>query len=217
MTIGKKIIPAIIAKKQEELDELLSKVINIVEIAQLDIMDNKFVPNTSLFFDFKLPETSCIFEAHLMIKKPEIWIKDNWEKVDTILVHYESCSNPKGIISDVKNRGKKIGFVLNPETPVEKLSDFIDDIDQVLIMTVNPGFYGSPFLPEMLYKITELRTLKPKLDIEVDGGITDKTISLVDKAGANLFVSGSYIMKAENVKGSIDSLKKRYQSNHRKK
>ena len=208
MSIEKKIIPAIIAKKQEELDELLSKVINAVEIAQLDIMDNEFVPNTSLFFDFKLPEASCIFEAHLMITNPKKWIEENWQKVDTILVHYESCDNPKGIISLVKNKGKKIGFVLNPETPIERLAEFIGDIDQVLIMTVNPGFYGSPFLPEMLDKIAELRKLKPDLDIEVDGGVTDKTIALVDKAGANLFVSGSYIMKAENVKEPINKLKK---------
>ena len=209
MNDKKKIIPAIIAKTQEELDEALSKVTDIVEIVQLDVMDEKFVPNSSLFFDIKLPKTSCLFEAHLMVKKPEIWIEKNWQKIDTILVHYESCDKPEKIISDVKNKGKKIGFVLNPETPVQNLSSFIDDIDQVLIMTVNPGFYGSPFLPEMLDKITELRSMKPDLDIEVDGGITDKTIDLVDKAGANMFVSGSYIMKAENVKKSINSLKKR--------
>jgi ribulose-phosphate 3-epimerase len=108
----------------------------------------------------------------------------------------------------VKNKGKKIGFVLNPETSVQSLRNFIDEIDQVLIMTVNPGFYGSPFLPEMLDKIIELRNLKPELNIEVDGGITDKTIDLVDKAGANMFVSGSFIMKAENVNKPINNLKK---------
>jgi ribulose-phosphate 3-epimerase len=204
----KKIIPAIIAKSQRELDELLLKIIDIVEIAQLDVMDQKFVPNSSLFFDFKLPKTSCFFEAHLMIENPEDWIEKNWKKVDTILVHYESCSNPKNIITDVKNKGKKVGFVLNPETPIEKIFSFIDDIDQVLIMTVNPGFYGSPFLTEMLEKIKELRNLKSNIEIEVDGGITDKTIDLVDKAGANLFVSGSYIMKSDNVTNSINVLKK---------
>lgn len=204
----KKIIPAIIAKSQEELDKAISKIKGKVEIAQLDIMDNKFVPNTSLFFDFKVPKTACLYEAHLMINDPESWIKKHWEKVDTILVHYESCNNPKGIISNVKRKDKKIGFVLNPETPIKSLSDFIDDIDQVLIMTVNPGFYGSPFLPEMLNKITQLRKMKPDLDIEVDGGVTDKTISLVCKAGANMFVSGSYIMKAKNVEDSINSLER---------
>jgi ribulose-phosphate 3-epimerase len=108
----------------------------------------------------------------------------------------------------VKTAGKKIGFVLNPKTPISKLTGFLNDIDQVLIMTVNPGFYGSPFLPEMLEKISDLRKLKPKLDIEVDGGITDKTIGLVDKVGANMFVSGSYVVKSDNVEEAINSLKK---------
>jgi len=208
MNVKKQIIPAIIAKSQGELDNLLEKVVDLVEIAQLDIMDEKFVPNMSLFFDFKLPKTSCKFEAHLMIKNPEIWIEKNWEKVDTILIHYESCENPKELIQKVKTKDRRVGFVLNPETSLENIHDFIDEIDQVLIMTVNPGFYGSPFLPEMLDKIKELRALRSYIDIEVDGGVTDKTIDLVNNAGANLFVSGSYIMKAKDVKGSIDTLKK---------
>ena len=95
MLKDKKIIPAIIAKSQEELNGLLKKVIDIVEIAQLDVMDNEFVPNNSLNFDFKLPDTTCLFEAHLMIKNPKTWIKRNYWKVDTILVHYESVSDPE--------------------------------------------------------------------------------------------------------------------------
>jgi ribulose-phosphate 3-epimerase len=205
----KTIIPAIIAKTHDELNENLSKVINFVDVVQLDIMDNKFVPNTSLFFDFDLPNSSCLFEAHLMIKNPGKWIKNNWKKVDTILIHYESCNNLATIISDVKYKGKKVGLVLNPETSIDDISKFLDEIDQVLIMTVNPGFYGSPFLPEMLSKISKLREMKTNLDIEVDGGITDKTIGLVDKAGANMFVSGSYIVKSENIKEAIEKLKEK--------
>ncbi len=206
--MNKKIIPAIIAKNQDELNERISKVREYVDLVQLDIMDNKFVPNQSLNFDFKLPDSQCSYEAHLMIKGPEIWIEKYIKKVDMVLVHYESCDNPKKIIKQVHTTGKKIGFVLNPETPISKLNGFLDNIDQVLIMTVNPGFYGSPFLSEMLEKISSLRKLKPKLDIEVDGGITDKTIGLVNKAGANFFVSGSYIVKADNVKEAINSLEK---------
>ena len=208
MNKKKEIIPAIIAKTQNELDILVDKLGDLVEIAQLDIMDNRFVPNTSLFFNFTLPKSSLKYEAHLMIENPEVWIEKNYQKVDTILIHYESCNNPKKIIDDVKSRNKRVGFVLNPETSIKKIIDFIDDIDQVLIMTVNPGFYGSHFLPETLDKIKELRDKKPNLDIEVDGGITDKTIGLVNNAGANMFVSGSYIMKSDNVSGSIDTLKK---------
>jgi ribulose-phosphate 3-epimerase len=203
----KKIIPAIIAENQNELNERLSKVMKFVDLIQLDIMDNKFVPNVSLFFDFALPKTSSRFEAHLMIAKPEEWIEDNWRKVDTILVHYESCNNPDIIIKKVKQHKKQIGFVINPETPIKSLGSYLDEIDQVLIMTVNPGFYGSPFLPEMLDKISALRDMKPNLNIEVDGGITPATIGSVDKAGANMFVSGSYIVKSQNVMEAIDNLR----------
>ena len=204
----KKIVPAIIAKNQTELNASLSKVLDYFDLVQLDIMDNKFVPNTSLFFNFSLPKSKCKYEAHLMIKDPQDWIEKNIDKVDTVLVHFESDYNPDKIIDFVKKHNKKFGFVLNPETPVEKLTEFMDDLDQVLIMTVNPGFYGSPFLPEMLEKIKKLREMKNTLDIEVDGGVTDKTIGLVDEAGANIFVSGSYIVKSDDIKGAINNLKK---------
>jgi len=171
-------------------------------------MDGKFVPNKSVDFDFKLPKADCIFEAHLMIKNPEEWIKKHINKVDMVLAHIESCKKPKKLVNLAKENDKHVGFVLNPETPLSTIMGYIDDIDQVLIMTVNPGFYGSLFLPEMLDKIKKLRELKPDLDIEVDGGVTDKTIHLVDKAGANMFVSGSYIVKSYDVKQAIASLKK---------
>ena len=204
----KMIIPAIIGKNQTELNDRLSRVLDFVDLVQLDVMDNKFVPNQSLNFDFKLPESNCSYEAHLMIDDPKNWIEKYIHKVDMALIHYESCKNPIELIDLVRNSNKKVGFVLNPETPVSGLSEFINEIDQVLIMTVEPGFYGSPFLPDMLEKISELRKIKPSLDIEVDGGITDKTIGLVDKAGANLFVSGSFIVKSDNVRGAINILKR---------
>ena len=208
MNDKKMIIPAIIAKNQEELNSSLSKVINHVELIQLDIMDNVFVPNTSLFFDFKLPETDCVFEAHLMVQKPDEWIDKNADKVQTILVHFESSMNPEKIIESAKQKNKKIGFVLNPETSIEKIIPHLNDVDQILIMTVKPGFYGSPFLPEMMEKIIKLRKKKTDLNIEVDGGISNKTIDLVNKAGANMFVSGSYIVKSDDVKKSVETLQK---------
>lgn len=208
MSLKKKIIPAIIAKSQQELEDKINKVKNNVEIVQLDIMDGKFVRNNSIDFDFKLPDADCIFEAHLMIENPEEWIKKHIKKVDMVLAHIETCKKPKKLVELVKEKGKHVGFVLNPETPLSTIMDYIDDIDQVLIMTVKPGFYGSPFLPEMVAKIKKLREIKPDLDIEVDGGVTDKTINLVDRAGANMFVSGSYIVKSEDVRQAIASLKR---------
>jgi len=203
---NKKIIPAIIAKSQEELVDSLTKVSGFVDLVQLDVMDSEFVPNTSLFFDIDVSGFDLSYEAHLMVQHPEPWIEKYIDVLDTVLVHVESDFDASRVIDLVKQKGKRFGFVLNPETQLNKIFEFLDDIDQVLIMTVNPGFYGSPFLPDMISKISELRRMKPDIDIEVDGGITDKTIQMVVDAGANLFVSGSFIVKSDDVPGSIRTL-----------
>lgn len=204
----RKIIPAVIAESQEELSEKVKLVKSYAKLIQLDIMDGIFTQNKSIDFDFKLPKTNCKFEAHLMVKNPDKWVKDNWQKVDIILIPIESCKNPQQIISFLKRRKKRVGFAINPETPIRKIRDYLDDIDQVLIMTVNPGFYGSKFLPETLEKVRQLRKLKPKMDIEVDGGINPETIKIARASGANLFVSGSYIFNSPNPKEAIENLQK---------
>jgi ribulose-phosphate 3-epimerase len=201
----KTIVPAIIAKSQGELEERIEKVRKHVSLFQLDVMDGRFVPNRSLDFDFVLAG-DLQFEAHLMVRHPDQWIADNCDKVDTVLAHIESCDDPERIIRLVKGK-KRVGFALNPESPITSITPYLDEIDQVLVMTVKPGFYGSPFLPKMLNKVTELRRLKPSLDIEVDGGINAKTISQVNDAGANMFVSGSYIVNADNVGKALQELR----------
>ena len=201
------ILPSIIAVTQEEVNKRINKVKDYAEWLQLDVMDGKFVPTHSLDFDFDLPETNCRYEAHLMVNNPEDWINKHIEKVDALLFHIEPCKDPKKIIQIVKDKGKKIGLAINPETSLEKIKPYLDDIDEVIIMTVTPGFYGSPFLPEQLIKVKELRNLKPILNIEVDGGINDKTIKQASDAGANLFISGSYIVKSDDVQKAINTLK----------
>jgi len=121
MRLEKKIIPAIIAKNQDELEERINKVADFIDIIQLDIMDGKFVPNSSIDFDFRLPKTDCIFEAHLMIENPEKWIEKHSMKVATILVHFESLRDPAAVIKLIKSKNKKTGFVLNPETSLKKI------------------------------------------------------------------------------------------------
>lgn len=216
-----KVIPAVIAKSQQELGEKVNLVQDFVDCIQLDVMDGVFVPNESLHFDFRLPKIHCEFEAHLMVDNPDNWVKRNWQKVDTVLIPIESCKNPGEIIgflggknppsssmkSGLRRARKKIGFALNPETPLKEIKDYLDEIDQVLIMTVSPGFYGAEFLPECLEKVRRLRKLKPDLDIEVDGGINLETIKMAFEAGANFFVSGSYIMNSKNPKAAIKTLK----------
>ncbi|MFC2162210.1 ribulose-phosphate 3-epimerase [Candidatus Altiarchaeota archaeon] len=192
------IIPAIIAENQDDLTDRINKVKQHAGILQLDFMDGNFVPTRSIDFDFITPEYDGILEAHLMVSDPGNWMAEHAGKVDTILAPIESCREPRKTIEDIRGYGKKPGFVLNPETPLDAVRSFLDDIEQVLIMTVNPGYYGSPFLPETLEKVAELRQMKRDLNIEVDGGITPETIRLASDAGANMFVSGSFIVKAQD-------------------
>lgn len=201
----RRIIPAIIAKNQRELDKRIKKVSKHTKFFQLDVMDGKFVKNKSLMFDFKVPKGN--YEAHLMVKNPEEWIEKHGKKVNTIIFHFESSKNHKEIMSLIRKKKKKVGISINPRTSITKLKPFLKQIDMVLVMTVNPGKYGSKFLPNALRKVRALRKSNPKLNIEVDGGISDKTISLASKSGANSFVSGSYLQKSKDVKKSFEMLK----------
>lgn len=202
-----KIIPAIIAKSQEELIEKINKVKHCADLIQLDIMDGVFVTNKSLNFDFELPKTDRRFEAHLMVANPDEWVRENWREVDVILIPIETCKDPAGLIEFLKGK-KKMGFALNPETPLKEIEGYLDKIDQVLIMTVSPGFYGRELIPETLEKVRELKKLNKNLDIEVDGGINHATIAKACEAGANLLVSGSYVTNAEDPKEAMEILKK---------
>jgi ribulose-phosphate 3-epimerase len=200
------IVPAVIAKNQEELDGIFEKISSNADLVQLDVMDGEFVPNHSLDFDFLLSQEKHMYEAHLMVNDPDKWIETFGTRVDTIIAHYESPGTSLDTIRSIKKLGKTAALALNPETDIERIAEYLDHLDQVLVMTVNPGFYGSPFLPEVMEKITLLRKMKPRLDIEVDGGITPQTIEMVDRAGANLFVSGSYLVKSDNMQERIRTL-----------
>ncbi len=205
--MNKIIVPAVIAKTQQELDDILTKIGTRASLLQLDVMDGKFVPNHSLDFDFEVPAEKYTFEAHLMIEDPGEWIDRHHKKVETIIVHIEATSNPRKFIESIKSRQKKAAFALNPETEIDSIRDYLPELDQVLVMTVHPGFYGSPFLPEMMEKIRTLRDSRPDLDIEVDGGIKPDTIEMVDEAGANMFVSGSYLIRSDDIQERINTLR----------
>ena len=126
----KTIVPAIIAGSQTELEERIEKVRGHAFLFQLDVMDGKFVPNRSLDFDLTLPD-DLQFEAHLMVQEPEGWIEKNCDKVRTVLAHVESCEDPERIIQLVNGR-KRIGFALNPKTPLTSVTPYLDEIDQIL-------------------------------------------------------------------------------------
>tara|TARA_Y100000310_G_C20655664_1_gene801848 strand:- start:1176 stop:1799 length:624 start_codon:yes stop_codon:yes gene_type:complete len=195
----KRIIPAIIAINQKELDMRLEKVKIFGSSFQLDVMDGKFVPNKSLWFNFKVSKKNK-YEAHLMVKNPEKWIKENLSKVSSVIIHIETVKDPTTLIDIVKKKKKKIGIALNPETPLEKVDPYVKSLNKVLVMTVDPGAYGGGFLPQVLQKIRLLRSRYPKLNIQVDGGLNPVTVKKVKQAGANEFVIGSYLQQSINIK-----------------
>ncbi len=217
--MDKHIIPSIIAGSQAELDERIAKVKDLVDWIQLDVMDGRFVSNNSLDFKFTLPEMSCKVEAHLMVNDPVSWIDEHGSKVDTIIVHEESCRGQdkhNAIMEKMTTLKKRLGVAINPDTQEEMIQHCLDKVDFVLVMTVQPGTYGAKFIPEMLGKVKQLRSMKPDIDIEVDGGISIGTIKAASEAGANRFVVGSYIQDADDVKAAITALKKEVEKEHKK-
>ena len=203
------IVPAILVKTPAELQQKLKEVEPYVNRVQIDIMDGKFVPNKTVQpEEMKSFKTKLIKEAHLMVEDNERYV-DEFLKLDfdMIIVHIESCKNVKKIIKKVKEQGKKVALAINPPTPLSAIKNYLDDVDMVLIMTVNPGFSGQGFIPEVSSKIKELRQMKKDLDIEVDGGIKIENAKIVLEAGANILVSASGIYNFENKKEIIEKFK----------
>lgn len=203
--MGTLVIPAIIAKTQIELDNLLSRVAGKVGRVQLDVMDGEFVANTSLWFDFRLP-TGMEYEAHLMAKKPLRWVKENAGKVDTVILHVESLEDIGLSINQVKSKGIKAYLSLKPETSIDSVLEYLENVDGIQIMTVNPGKYGGEFLPETLEKVGKIRQIRRDLNIEVDGCMNSRNAALARHYGANVFVSGSYILASKDVNKAIKEL-----------
>jgi len=200
------IIPSLIATNQNELNHRLNKIRNTSETFHLDLMDGKFVKNKSLMFNFTLPKNKN-FELHLMGDNPKNLIKKHIRKSKAITFHIESTKNPKDLINLIKRNKKKIGIAINPKTSITKIKHHIKNINKIIIMTVNPGKYGAKFQEKTLSKIKELRKQNPKLNIQVDGSVNNKTIKRLKKAGANIFVVGSYLQNSNNPKESITKLK----------
>jgi ribulose-phosphate 3-epimerase len=181
----------------------------------LDVMDGRFVPNIS----FGLPviehlrkATNKPFDVHLMIEEPEKYAED-FKKAgaNRLIVHLEACRNLHRNIQQIKSLDMKAGVAINPHTPVDFLTDILPDIDQVCIMSVNPGFGGQHFIPHTFQKIRMLREMIHERGlhvlIEVDGGITLENASAVLRAGANVLVAGNTIFKSANPKATIETLK----------
>jgi len=164
---------------------------------QVDVMDGHFVPNLTMgpaIFKAVRGVTKLPLEAHLMVESPERWIDAFAEAgADVILVQVESTTSLYRTVTAIKAAGARPGVVLNPATPVESIREILPYVDQVLVMTVEPGFGGQHFVPGSPEKILRVRELAPDHDVEVDGGIDAETTRLAVQAGANLLVAGSSV------------------------
>tara|TARA_Y100000589_G_scaffold330959_1_gene382383 strand:+ start:632 stop:1276 length:645 start_codon:yes stop_codon:yes gene_type:complete len=182
----------------------------------IDVMDGVFVPNISFGFPILKnvdQHTDKILDVHLMIINPDKYIKDFVDSgADIITVHYEACSHLHRTIQLIKSFGVKAGVALNPHTPVTALEEVIQDIDLVLIMSVNPGFGGQKFIPATVSKVKKIKDLIKQKNtstiIEVDGGVNLETGAQVCQAGADAIVAGSFVFKSEDPSETISNLKK---------
>ncbi len=184
----------------------------------VDVMDGCFVPNITmgpLVVEAVRRSTALTIDVHLMIERPERYIKDFSDAgADFIAVHQEACTHLHRTIQLIRENGAKPGVALNPATPVESLQWILDDLDFVLIMSVNPGFGGQQFIPSALEKVAQLKTIIRERGlstlIQIDGGVNAGTISRISAAGTDVFVAGSAIFGSDDYKRTISELKEKW-------
>jgi ribulose-phosphate 3-epimerase len=182
------------------------------EALHLDIMDAHFVPNLSFGPDVvalaKRVAPNFYRNVHLMMSRPDLYLEVFAAAgAQTIQIHVEADCNLHTELKRIRSMGLKNAIVLNPETPVERLMPYLGEVDEVLVMTVHPGYGGQKFIADCMSKVAFLRERCPELDIMVDGGINGETAIVAAEAGANQFVAGSYLFKQADMKAAVDSMR----------
>ncbi|MED4202628.1 ribulose-phosphate 3-epimerase [Neobacillus mesonae] len=213
-----KIAPSILSADFSKLGEEVSAVEAAgADYIHVDVMDGHFVPNITigpLIVEAIRPVTKLPLDVHLMIENPDQYIEAFAKAgADYITVHVEACRHLHRTIQNIKSFGIKAGVVLNPATPAATIQHIISDVDMVLLMSVNPGFGGQKFIPEVLTKISQVKQMADEkglnIEIEVDGGVNPDTARQCASAGANVLVAGSAIYNQENYANAISQLKSR--------
>ncbi len=208
-----KVAPSILSADFRCLDREIKKVeLAGADMLHIDVMDGHFVPNITIgpvVLKYIRRATKLPLDVHLMIDNPENFI-DEFIRAgsDMITIHIETINVKRYPLyaKRLKPKGIKAGITLNPATPLSKIRPLLDIVDFVLVMSVNPGFSGQAFIPEVLPKIKELRSIFDG-DISVDGGVNDKVAGSIIKAGANILAAGSYIFGAKNTKLAIERIR----------
>lgn len=186
------------------------------EMIHVDVMDGHFVPNISIGLPVVASlrkKTDIVLDVHLMISDPLTYAEQFADAgADIVVFHLESDSQPQAVIDKIKSKGKKVGISIKPKTPANELFPYLDQLDMVLVMTVEPGFGGQKFMADMCPKIEEIRKECERLGvsplIEVDGGIDCNTVKQTVRAGANVFVAGSALFGKPDYKEAVQALRK---------
>tara|TARA_Y100000816_G_scaffold204869_1_gene151054 strand:+ start:237 stop:896 length:660 start_codon:yes stop_codon:yes gene_type:complete len=212
------ISPSILSADFSQLGSEIKKLEKAgADMIHVDVMDGHFVPNLTIgppVIKALKKKSSIPFDVHLMISPVHKYIKSYANAgADIITIHPEATENLQNSINEIKQFKKKVGISLNPETKVEVIEKFLDQIDLILIMSVNPGFGGQKFMPQVLEKVKKLNDIRKdkdfKFDIEIDGGINFENSKLAIKSGVNILVSGTTIFKNNDgdIKKNIDLLR----------
>lgn len=211
-----KIAPSILSANFAKLgEEILDVERGGADYIHVDVMDGHFVPNITigpLIVEAIRPITKLPLDVHLMIEKPDQYIEQFVKAgADIITVHVEACVHLHRTIQNIKSHGIKAGVVLNPATPVSTIEHIIDEIDMVLLMTVNPGFGGQKFIHSVVPKIKQVANMikarNLSVEIEIDGGVDEQTAILCKEAGATVLVAGSAVYNKENRKEAIAKIR----------
>ena len=209
------ISPSVLAADFSRLGEEVRKIeLAGAKYVHLDVMDGIFVPNISFGIPVISSLRKCsdiVFDVHLMITEPQRYVKDFADAgADIITIHYESCDDPAAVIKEIKALGVRAAVSIKPATPASVLFPLLNELDMVLVMTVEPGFGGQKMIPEALDKVREIRSYAidngVDIDIQVDGGITPENLKYATAAGANVIVAGSAIFRAEDPAATIKQM-----------
>ena len=190
-----RIVPAILTDDPVALEKLARQTETFTDFAQFDVMDGQFVPSHSVSCEqIARLKTKLKWEAHLMVLHPEDCLEEFRQAgAQKIVFHYEATQEPEKIIRAVKKLRLQVGLAVNPETPITAFSPLLKKVDSVLFLSVNPGFYGAKFIPEVLDKIIAFRKAYPNMEIGIDGGIKENNIAQIARTGVNFICVGSAI------------------------